>query len=105
MSLESGVSGIGSALRGLVKKYSAYFDKLSIREGARNRRKDDGEAIQQHLQRESGELKSETFFDAEFLKKLERLRLIAKRLSWANAKGEHPSSRRGFSLEFSDYRR
>jgi hypothetical protein len=39
------------------------------------------------------------------LKKLERLRLIAKRLSWANAKGEHPSSRRGFSLEFSDYRR
>ena len=49
--------------------------------------------------------KPETFFDAEFLKKLERLRLIAKRLSWANAKGEHPSSRRGFSLEFSDYRR
>jgi uncharacterized protein (DUF58 family) len=49
--------------------------------------------------------KPETFFDAEFLKKLERLRLIAKRLSWANAKGEHPSPRRGFSLEFSDYRR
>jgi uncharacterized protein (DUF58 family) len=48
---------------------------------------------------------SETFFDAEFLKKLERLRLIAKRLSWTNAMGEHPSSRRGFSLEFSDYRR
>jgi uncharacterized protein (DUF58 family) len=46
-----------------------------------------------------------TFFDAEFLKKLERLRLIAKRLSWANAKGEHSSPRRGFSLEFSDYRR
>lgn len=47
----------------------------------------------------------ETFFDAEFLKKLERLRLIAKRLSWAGAKGEHPASRKGFSLEFSDYRR
>ena len=47
----------------------------------------------------------EAFFDAEFLKKLERLRLIAKRLSWANAKGEHSSPRRGFSLEFSDYRR
>jgi uncharacterized protein (DUF58 family) len=45
------------------------------------------------------------FFDAEFLQKLERLRLIAKRLSWASAKGEHPSSRKGFSLEFSDYRR
>jgi uncharacterized protein (DUF58 family) len=49
--------------------------------------------------------KPETFFDAEFLKKLERLRLVAKRLTWANAKGEHPSSRRGYSLEFSDYRK
>jgi uncharacterized protein (DUF58 family) len=47
----------------------------------------------------------EIFFDTEFLKKLERLRLIAKRLTWANAKGEHASSRRGFSLEFSDYRK
>lgn len=45
------------------------------------------------------------FLDADFLSKLERLRLIAKRLSWASAKGEHPSSRKGFSLEFSDYRR
>lgn len=51
------------------------------------------------------EATGEIFFDAEFLQKLERLRLIAKRLSWAGAKGEHPSSRRGFSLEFSDYRR
>jgi uncharacterized protein (DUF58 family) len=48
---------------------------------------------------------SASFVDPEFLKKLERLRLIAKRLSWAGAKGEHPSSRKGFSLEFSDYRR
>jgi uncharacterized protein (DUF58 family) len=46
-----------------------------------------------------------SLLDPEFLKKLERLRLIAKRLSWAGAKGEHPSSRKGFSLEFSDYRR
>jgi uncharacterized protein (DUF58 family) len=50
-------------------------------------------------------LKPETFFDAEFLKKLERLRLIAKRLSWAKTGGEHASLRKGFSLEFSDYRR
>jgi uncharacterized protein (DUF58 family) len=50
-------------------------------------------------------LKPQTFFDAEFLRKLERLRLIAKRLSWAKTGGEHPSSRKGFSLEFSDYRR
>lgn len=43
------------------------------------------------------------FFQPEFLKKLERLRLVAKRLSWSGAKGEHPSQRKGFSLEFSDY--
>jgi uncharacterized protein (DUF58 family) len=48
---------------------------------------------------------SETFFDTDFLRKLERLHLIAKRLSWAGAKGEHAVSRKGFSLEFSDYRR
>jgi uncharacterized protein (DUF58 family) len=47
----------------------------------------------------------ETFFDAEFLKKIERLHLIAKRLDWAGLKGEHAASRKGFSLEFSDYRR
>jgi uncharacterized protein (DUF58 family) len=47
----------------------------------------------------------EAFFDTEFLAKLERLRLVAKRLTWAGAKGEHASARKGFSLEFSDYRR
>lgn len=47
----------------------------------------------------------ETFFDAEFLAKLERLRLMAKRLGWAGANGEHPTSRKGFSLEFADYRK
>jgi uncharacterized protein (DUF58 family) len=52
-----------------------------------------------------GDAGAETFIDAEFLKKLERLRLIAKRLSWGGAKGEHASSRKGFSLEFADYRR
>ena len=45
------------------------------------------------------------FLEPEFLKKLERLRLVAKRLAWSAAKGEHPSVRRGFSLEFSDYRK
>jgi len=43
--------------------------------------------------------------DADFLRKLERLHLIAKRLDWAGAKGEHAASRKGYSLEFSDYRR
>jgi uncharacterized protein (DUF58 family) len=46
-----------------------------------------------------------TFFDADFLKRLERLHLIAKRLDWAGAGGEHAASRKGYSLEFSDYRR
>jgi uncharacterized protein (DUF58 family) len=47
----------------------------------------------------------ETFFDTNFLRRLERLHLIAKRLNWAGTKGEHAVSRKGFSLEFSDYRR
>src|SRR5512139_3259925 len=47
----------------------------------------------------------ENFFDSDFLRRLERLHLIAKRLNWAGAKGEHAVSRKGFSLEFSDYRR
>jgi uncharacterized protein (DUF58 family) len=54
---------------------------------------------------ETGNSKPETYFDAEFLKKLERLHLIAKRLDWTGGKGEHAASRKGFSLEFSDYRR
>ena len=49
--------------------------------------------------------KPETFFDTNFMRKLERLHLVAKRLNWAGAKGEHVASRKGFSLEFSDYRR
>ena len=48
---------------------------------------------------------AENFFDTDFLRKLERLHVVAKRLSWAGAAGEHPASRKGFSLEFSDYRR
>jgi uncharacterized protein (DUF58 family) len=44
------------------------------------------------------------FFDAEFLRRIERLRLVAKRLRWAGAKGEHSAARKGSSLEFSDYR-
>jgi uncharacterized protein (DUF58 family) len=45
------------------------------------------------------------FFDADFLKRLERLHLIAKRLDWTGAGGEHAATRKGYSLEFSDYRR
>jgi uncharacterized protein (DUF58 family) len=59
-------------------------------------------ATESHSQ--SHDSKVAAFFNAEFLKKLQRLHLIAKRLSLAGAKGEHSSSRKGFSLEFSDYR-
>jgi len=45
------------------------------------------------------------FFDAGFMRKLERLHLVAKRLNWNGAQGEHAASRKGSSLEFSDYRR
>jgi uncharacterized protein (DUF58 family) len=78
----------------------------------KNRRSQSGNAATAQLRPPSGadltpsrEPRGEIFFDAEFLQKLERLRLIAKRLSWAGSKGEHPSLRKGFSLEFSDYRR
>ena len=66
-----------------------------------------GRTLQRVANAEPGieDAEPKTFFDAEFLRKLERLHLIAKRLSWAGAKGEHPSSRKGFSLEFSDYRK
>jgi uncharacterized protein (DUF58 family) len=56
-------------------------------------------------QPETADARPETFFDTDFLRKLERLHLVAKRLSWAGSKGEHEVSRKGFSLEFSDYRR
>ena len=46
-----------------------------------------------------------TFIDPGFMKKLERLHLVAKRLNWNGAAGEHAASRKGSSLEFSDYRR
>jgi uncharacterized protein (DUF58 family) len=46
-----------------------------------------------------------TFIDPGFMTKLERLHLIAKRLNWNGAQGEHAATRKGSSLEFSDYRR
>ena len=91
MSLESQVPGFGEFFRRVL------FDRKRT---ARSDNSADGK-----LQPVANvDQKPETFFDAEFLRKLERLHLIAKRLSWAGAKGEHPSSRKGFSLEFSDYR-
>lgn len=45
------------------------------------------------------------FLAPDFLAKLERLRLAAKRLSSRGGEGQHPVPRRGSSLEFSDYRK
>ena len=44
------------------------------------------------------------FLRPEFLSKLEKLRLVAKRIPRRGAEGEHHTARMGFSLEFSDYR-
>ena len=49
----------------------------------------------------SGEL----IFDSEFLRKLERLELLAKKIFRGLLRGEHSTSRRGRGLEFSDFRR
>jgi uncharacterized protein (DUF58 family) len=50
-------------------------------------------------------LETEDFLDENFLRKLERLRLLAGRVHKGPQKGEHPSWRSGTSLEFQDYRK
>ncbi|MGI9334100.1 MAG: DUF58 domain-containing protein [Gammaproteobacteria bacterium] len=44
-------------------------------------------------------------FDSEFLRKLEQLELLAKKIFRGLLRGEHTTSRRGRGLEFSDFRR
>jgi uncharacterized protein (DUF58 family) len=46
-----------------------------------------------------------TLFDADFMRKLETLRLLARRVFRSPSSGERTTLRRGTSLEFSDYRR
>jgi uncharacterized protein (DUF58 family) len=43
-------------------------------------------------------------FDDEFLRKLERLELLARKIFRGLLRGEHKTSRRGAGLEFSDFR-
>lgn len=43
-------------------------------------------------------------FDAEFMRKLERLSLVSRKLKAGRLKGERRSPRRGQSVEFADYR-
>ncbi len=47
---------------------------------------------------------NEDLFDSKFLKKLEMLSLVARRVFAGAARGERRSSRRGLSVEFADYR-
>lgn len=44
------------------------------------------------------------FFDEEFLRKLEQLSLLARKIRSGQSRGENISINRGASLEFSDYR-
>jgi uncharacterized protein (DUF58 family) len=49
-------------------------------------------------------MNDEDFLDEDFLRKLEKLRLLAGRITKGPLKGEHRSWRSGTSLEFQDYR-
>lgn len=48
---------------------------------------------------------NENLFDSEFLHKLERLEVLAKKVFRGLLRGEHTTARRGSGLEFSDFRR
>jgi len=97
MTLESRISRLASDARRVtatLKGIQQWIPRLGR-----------ADAAEPHLISETRDSEPQTVFDAEFLAKLERLHLVAKRLTLSNAKGEHATSRRGFSLEFSDYRR
>ena len=115
MSLESRVSSFGKSSARIAEVVSNFLRDAGRRipRFARDDKNNDGKRVQVtssqldigHSTPDIRHPHPETFFDTDFLRKLERLHLIAKRLSWAGAKGEHAASRKGFSLEFSDYRR
>ena len=47
----------------------------------------------------------EIVFDSAFLRKLERVELLARKIFRGQLRGEHTTARRGLGLEFSDFRR
>ena len=47
---------------------------------------------------------SKALLDADFVRRLERLAIAAKRVQLGRAKGERKSKRKGSSVEFADYR-
>ena len=48
--------------------------------------------------------KVDDLLDAEFIKKLEQLTLVSRKIFTGRMKGERRSKKRGFSVEFADYR-
>jgi uncharacterized protein (DUF58 family) len=92
---------VAAVVAGLLRRVGRKVPRFAGNDGPDRR----GSRPADHSEPETRNPRPETFFDTEFLRKLERLHLVAKRLSWAGAKGEHAASRKGFSLEFSDYRR
>ena len=115
MSVEFRVSSFGKGSARIAEVVSSMFHRARrkiphfARDNKNSQRKREQVVSSQvdtrHSTLDTRSQTPETFFDTEFLRKLERLHLIAKRLSWAGARGEHSASRKGFSLEFSDYRR
>lgn len=49
-------------------------------------------------------MKTEELFPADFISRLENLAFVAKKIRRGRFRGEHPTYRRGSSLEFYDYR-
>jgi uncharacterized protein (DUF58 family) len=56
------------------------------------------------LARTASEGRSDFIFDDDFLRKLERIELMARKIFRGLLRGEHTVSRRGRGLEFHDYR-
>src|ERR1044071_7003360 len=105
MSLASRVSGLGFNRSRITELVGGILTGARGKIPRSAQEQNDGVVKTTQPEPENRSRTPENFFDSDFLRKLERLHLIAKRLSWAGAKGEHAVSRKGFSLEFSDYRR
>jgi uncharacterized protein (DUF58 family) len=111
MGFEFQVARFRSGLQRHLKNVSAALDRLGtkakslVRPVVLSPSKDESRAFREAARLALQTSPPQPFFDTDFMRQLERLRLIAKRLSWARPKGEHATPRKGFSLEFSDYRR
>ena len=60
--------------------------------------------LEQPTQLSDGESNSGDVFDAQFLRRLEQIELLARRIFRGQIRGERITKRRGRGLEFTDYR-